>query len=202
MRKLRFHPVFRVIWWRPSPRRWARGGAVHGLDPSPAMNALAAARTDRLPWVHVDDGKPSRCRTPTARSTPPCRPRCTSTSPMSRGRSASCGGGSCGPVVFTSTGTSSSRRPSELAFPKQLAPELRPVAVGSWRPSAGGVIQNLPDPECGLPVEPVRRAPTIGASAASAHPSSAATPEGGSRLGSTRRGWVRPPTGAVPVDEQ
>jgi arsenite methyltransferase len=31
-------------------------GVVHGLDPSPAMNALAAGRTDGMPWVHIDDG--------------------------------------------------------------------------------------------------------------------------------------------------
>ncbi|WP_028923827.1 methyltransferase domain-containing protein [Pseudonocardia acaciae] len=32
------------------------GGTVHGLDPSPAMNALAAARTRELPWAHIDEG--------------------------------------------------------------------------------------------------------------------------------------------------
>jgi arsenite methyltransferase len=31
-------------------------GAAHGLDPSPAMNALAAARAADLPWVHIDTG--------------------------------------------------------------------------------------------------------------------------------------------------
>lgn len=31
-------------------------GTVHGLDPSPAMNALAAARTRELPWVHIEEG--------------------------------------------------------------------------------------------------------------------------------------------------
>ena len=31
-------------------------GAVHGLDPSPAMNALAGARTSSMPWVRIDDG--------------------------------------------------------------------------------------------------------------------------------------------------
>jgi arsenite methyltransferase len=31
-------------------------GVAHGLDPSPAMNALATARTDGMPWVHIDDG--------------------------------------------------------------------------------------------------------------------------------------------------
>ncbi|MFD1649112.1 methyltransferase domain-containing protein [Pseudonocardia alaniniphila] len=31
-------------------------GAAHGVDPSPAMNALAAARTDGMPWVRIDDG--------------------------------------------------------------------------------------------------------------------------------------------------
>jgi arsenite methyltransferase len=31
-------------------------GAAHGVDPSPAMNALAAARTDSMPWVRIDDG--------------------------------------------------------------------------------------------------------------------------------------------------
>ncbi|WIX77353.1 methyltransferase domain-containing protein [Amycolatopsis carbonis] len=31
-------------------------GAAHGLDPSAAMNALAAARTGELPWVHLDEG--------------------------------------------------------------------------------------------------------------------------------------------------
>lgn len=32
------------------------GGAVHGLDPSPAMNGLARARTFELPWVRIDEG--------------------------------------------------------------------------------------------------------------------------------------------------
>jgi arsenite methyltransferase len=31
-------------------------GAAHGVDPSPAMNALAAARTDGMPWARIDDG--------------------------------------------------------------------------------------------------------------------------------------------------
>jgi arsenite methyltransferase len=31
-------------------------GAVHGVDPSPAMNSLAAARAAGMPWVHFDDG--------------------------------------------------------------------------------------------------------------------------------------------------
>jgi arsenite methyltransferase len=31
-------------------------GAAHGVDPSPAMNALAAARTDGMSWVRIDDG--------------------------------------------------------------------------------------------------------------------------------------------------
>jgi ubiquinone/menaquinone biosynthesis C-methylase UbiE len=31
-------------------------GAVHGVDPSPAMNALARARTADLPGVRIDDG--------------------------------------------------------------------------------------------------------------------------------------------------
>jgi ubiquinone/menaquinone biosynthesis C-methylase UbiE len=31
-------------------------GAAHGVDPSPAMNTVAATRTDALPWVHIDDG--------------------------------------------------------------------------------------------------------------------------------------------------
>jgi arsenite methyltransferase len=31
-------------------------GAAHGVDPSPAMNALAATRTDGMPWVRIDDG--------------------------------------------------------------------------------------------------------------------------------------------------
>ena len=31
-------------------------GAAYGLDPSPAMNALAAARTDAMPWVYIDGG--------------------------------------------------------------------------------------------------------------------------------------------------
>jgi arsenite methyltransferase len=31
-------------------------GAVHGVDPSPAMNSLAAARTAGMPWVHLDEG--------------------------------------------------------------------------------------------------------------------------------------------------
>ena len=31
-------------------------GAAHGVDPSPEMNALAAARTTGMPWVHIDDG--------------------------------------------------------------------------------------------------------------------------------------------------
>lgn len=31
-------------------------GVVHGLDPSPAMNALATGRTGGMPWVHIDDG--------------------------------------------------------------------------------------------------------------------------------------------------
>ncbi len=31
-------------------------GAVHALDPSPAMNALARARNAGRPWVHVEDG--------------------------------------------------------------------------------------------------------------------------------------------------
>jgi arsenite methyltransferase len=32
------------------------GGAVHGLDPSPAMNGLARARAAAQPWVRIDDG--------------------------------------------------------------------------------------------------------------------------------------------------
>ena len=31
-------------------------GAVHGLDPSAPMNALARARTAGRPWVHIDVG--------------------------------------------------------------------------------------------------------------------------------------------------
>ena len=31
-------------------------GAAHGVDPSPAMNALAAARMDGMSWVRVVDG--------------------------------------------------------------------------------------------------------------------------------------------------
>ena len=31
-------------------------GAAHGVDPSPAMNALAAARTDGMSWVRIGDG--------------------------------------------------------------------------------------------------------------------------------------------------
>jgi ubiquinone/menaquinone biosynthesis C-methylase UbiE len=31
-------------------------GAVHGVDPSPAMNSLAAARIAGMPWVHLDEG--------------------------------------------------------------------------------------------------------------------------------------------------
>lgn len=31
-------------------------GAVHGLDPSPAMNSLARSRTSELPWVRIDEG--------------------------------------------------------------------------------------------------------------------------------------------------
>lgn len=31
-------------------------GAVHGVDPSSAMNGLAAARADGMPWVHIDEG--------------------------------------------------------------------------------------------------------------------------------------------------
>lgn len=31
-------------------------GAVHGLDPSPAMNELAAARNTDRPWVSIDEG--------------------------------------------------------------------------------------------------------------------------------------------------
>jgi arsenite methyltransferase len=31
-------------------------GAVHGLDPSEAMNALAKARCTSRPWVHIQDG--------------------------------------------------------------------------------------------------------------------------------------------------
>ncbi|WP_433556561.1 methyltransferase domain-containing protein [Pseudonocardia xinjiangensis] len=31
-------------------------GVVHGLDPSPAMHALATARTGGTPWVHLDEG--------------------------------------------------------------------------------------------------------------------------------------------------
>src|ERR1700754_3794882 len=31
-------------------------GAAHGVDPSPAMNALAAARTGGMPWARIDDG--------------------------------------------------------------------------------------------------------------------------------------------------
>lgn len=31
-------------------------GAVHGLDPSPSMNALARTRTADRPWVYVDEG--------------------------------------------------------------------------------------------------------------------------------------------------
>ena len=31
-------------------------GAACGVDPSPAMNALAAARTDGVSWVRIDDG--------------------------------------------------------------------------------------------------------------------------------------------------
>ncbi|MBO0876880.1 MAG: methyltransferase domain-containing protein [Pseudonocardia sp.] len=31
-------------------------GAVHGLDPSTAMNGLAAARNRERPWVHIDEG--------------------------------------------------------------------------------------------------------------------------------------------------
>lgn len=32
------------------------GGAVHGLDPSAAMNAIARARCADRSWVHIDDG--------------------------------------------------------------------------------------------------------------------------------------------------
>jgi ubiquinone/menaquinone biosynthesis C-methylase UbiE len=31
-------------------------GAVHGLDPSAPMNALARTRTAGRPWLHVDEG--------------------------------------------------------------------------------------------------------------------------------------------------
>jgi ubiquinone/menaquinone biosynthesis C-methylase UbiE len=31
-------------------------GVVHGVDPSPAMNALAAARAGGRSWVHLDEG--------------------------------------------------------------------------------------------------------------------------------------------------
>jgi SAM-dependent methyltransferase len=31
-------------------------GAVHGVDPSPAMNAIARARGADIPWLRIDDG--------------------------------------------------------------------------------------------------------------------------------------------------
>ncbi|GAA5125879.1 hypothetical protein GCM10023320_40890 [Pseudonocardia adelaidensis] len=33
-----------------------RTGVWHGLDPSPAVNAIAADRAGEMPWVHIDDG--------------------------------------------------------------------------------------------------------------------------------------------------
>lgn len=31
-------------------------GAVHGMDPSPAMNSIASARCASIPWISIDEG--------------------------------------------------------------------------------------------------------------------------------------------------
>jgi len=41
-------------------------GAVHGLDVSPPMNALARARTADRPWVRIDDGQATNLPYPDA----------------------------------------------------------------------------------------------------------------------------------------
>ena len=70
--------------WRRWPTRSGAGGAVHGLDPSAPMNAVARELIATRPWARIDTGDAWRCPTPTASSMPRCRPRSTSTSPTSR----------------------------------------------------------------------------------------------------------------------